>query len=154
MKTECPAGHPYDAENTYLAKDNRRRCRACQRERHAREKRESPDLVLQRGRESSLRWKARHPDLARAAEERQKLRKYGLTVTDYQKMFDAQGGVCAICKDACPSGRRLAVDHDAPTGKVRGLLCMNCNNGIGRFGHDLKRLLAAAEYLTKTVTLT
>lgn len=56
---------------------------------------------------------------------------YGLTLSEYDRMFAEQGGVCGLC-GASPKKNRLAVDHDKLTGKVRGLLCLNCNLAIGR----------------------
>jgi hypothetical protein len=61
----------------------------------------------------------------------ERLRVYGLSLAAYDALMDAQGHGCAICGDACPSGRRLAVDHDHQTGRVRGLLCVRCNTLIG-----------------------
>lgn len=58
-------------------------------------------------------------------------RTYGLTLAEYDEMLESQDGVCAICKEPCATGRRLAVDHDHDTGTVRGLLCSRCNLGIG-----------------------
>jgi hypothetical protein len=57
--------------------------------------------------------------------------KYGLTVGEYDAMVEAQQGVCAICKGAVVSKRRLAVDHCHESGKVRGLLCVPCNAALG-----------------------
>lgn len=58
------------------------------------------------------------------------LSKYGLTVEDYEKMFSAQNGQCAICGNASPD-KVLNVDHDHKTGKVRALLCNGCNTALG-----------------------
>lgn len=58
-------------------------------------------------------------------------RDYGLTEVQYEEMLTAQGGVCAICRGSCPTGRSLAVDHDHTTGAIRGLLCVRCNQGLG-----------------------
>lgn len=58
--------------------------------------------------------------------------KYGLTLEEYDRMLETQGGGCGICGGTNPDGRRLHVDHDHKTGKVRGLLCINCNYLIGR----------------------
>lgn len=53
-------------------------------------------------------------------------RDYGITATDYYRMFKNQGGVCCIC-GLESHNRKLAVDHNHTTGKVRGLLCQKCN---------------------------
>ena len=76
-------------------------------------------------------------------------RKYGITLADYDAMLLAQGGGCAICATPQPDGQSLHVDHDHDTGAVRGLLCFNCNAGIGLFGHDVRALDAAAAYLRR-----
>src|SRR5437879_3238133 len=54
------------------------------------------------------------------------LRKLGITVEKYEDMLTRQQGVCAIC-GLPPNGKRLAVDHDHATGRVRGLLHVHCN---------------------------
>ena len=58
-------------------------------------------------------------------------KKYGITLEQYDEMFEAQGGICAICKESDITGKRLSIDHDHETGKVRGLLCGKCNTRIG-----------------------
>jgi len=55
------------------------------------------------------------------------------------------GTTCEICKS--PTGPSFHIDHCHKTGKYRGLLCSNCNSGIGLFGDNPERLRAAAEYL-------
>ena len=77
--------------------------------------------------------------------ERHLVRKYGITCADYDRMFSAQRGACAICSKT--QDRAFDVDHDHKTGKVRGLLCTSCNRMIGHAGDDAKRLNAAAAYL-------
>lgn len=69
--------------------------------------------------------------------------KFNLTLEEYDKMFEAQNGVCAIC--GLPEiARRLAVDHDHKTGKIRGLLCANCNISLGWYE---KNKIEVEEYL-------
>lgn len=75
------------------------------------------------------------------------LRRYGITLAQYNEMLESQGGVCYICKGACPTGRRLAVDHCHTTGKVRSLLCTQCNKGLGNFKDNSDLLEKAIEYL-------
>jgi hypothetical protein len=58
-------------------------------------------------------------------------------------MIDRQGGYCIICFDK-PAEH---VDHDHKTGKVRGVLCFNCNGGLGQFGDNIGKLESAIEYL-------
>lgn len=71
--------------------------------------------------------------------------KYGLTVEQYQIMCLMQNNLCAICCEE-PEGN-LHVDHDHATGEVRGLLCNNCNNGLGRFKDNIESLKNAVLYL-------
>lgn len=81
-------------------------------------------------------------------------RLYGITEAEYQALHDAQGGVCAICgqpetrRTRGPHLRRLAVDHDHQTGKVRGLLCGDCNRGLGYFRDHPEILRQAVAYLS------
>ena len=59
-------------------------------------------------------------------------RLFGITLEDYNRMLDEQGGVCDICKKP-PQKYRLAVDHDHKTGAVRGLLCVHCNRSLEKY---------------------
>jgi len=79
-------------------------------------------------------------------------RKYGITIHDYGKMLVAQNGKCAICGSEEAGNREgqpkaFAVDHDHKTGKIRGLLCESCNQGIGKLKDDPDILRKAADYL-------
>jgi hypothetical protein len=66
----------------------------------------------------------------------------------YQKLFEKQGGVCAICKSP-ENGRynHLSIDHCHETEKIRGLLCNNCNRGIGLLKDNPEFLKNAVKYL-------
>lgn len=76
---------------------------------------------------------------------------YGITAEQFERMLQDQGGVCAICR-RLPNGtnhveRNLVIDHCHKTGKVRGLLCNNCNAGMGIIGDSVEHLEAALSYL-------
>lgn len=97
-------------------------------------------------------WKIANPDTVRTMQRVQQLRLYGLVPADYDALYEAQKGLCAICRHpetAMARGKvlRLAVDHDPDTGRVRGLLCGACNRAIGMMRHDPARLRAAVAYL-------
>lgn len=70
-------------------------------------------------------------------------KRYGLTKKEYL----ALGINCMICGTNKTNTMRLHVDHDHKTGKVRGILCNNCNNGLGRFNDNPELLFKALEYL-------
>lgn len=73
---------------------------------------------------------------------------YGITPAEYERMFEAQDGRCAICRERCKRNpEALCVDHDHITGRIRALLCHRCNGGLGMFMDDPDRLSAAADYL-------
>jgi hypothetical protein len=77
-------------------------------------------------------------------------KKYGLSVQDYDALVEAQQGLCAICGGHLSTfNQRLAVDHCHTTGRIRGLLCHNCNTGLGKFKEDIELLLRAVEYLQR-----
>jgi hypothetical protein len=81
----------------------------------------------------------------------QYLHVYGITLDEREKIFTKQRGRCAICKNAFDSNA-LHTDHCHSTGKVRGLLCPNCNHGIGYFHDDPQMLNAAILYLKYPTT--
>ena len=75
-------------------------------------------------------------------------RDFGITLEDYDNMFQNQDGCCAICGEHQDSFKiRLAVDHCHNTGKVRGLLCLSCNAGIGNLKDSPTLLKKALNYL-------
>ena len=80
--------------------------------------------------------------------------KYGISIEEYDDLFEKQKGLCAICgkpESAVDprTGRymSLAVDHDHITGKIRGLLCAAHNRGVGFFQDSPESLRKAADYL-------
>ena len=111
----------------YRRPDNKRllrRCKDCHR------------IVIQKYREET-------PNYSRE----RSLRKYGITLTDYSRMFLEQQGSCAMCRRR--SERQLCVDHDHMTNKVRALLCNSCNALIGFAQEDVQLLKSAIEYIMK-----
>lgn len=85
-----------------------------------------------------------------------RLKKFNLTIEGYELLLAKQNNLCAICnlpERVSARGRkrmlRFAVDHDHKSGKVRGLLCASCNQGIGKFDEDTERMLRAIQYILK-----
>lgn len=75
------------------------------------------------------------------------LRKdYGISLEQYNLMLDNQNGKCSLC-ESLPGPKRLAVDHDHVTGKVRSLLCNHCNVGIGHLKDNPELIEKAAIYI-------
>ena len=102
-------------------------------------KKQTPEF---RERVNKQRWKYAHK-----AREWILRREYGLTPKQYDDMTKAQRGRCAIC-GSYPVTRRLHIDHCHKTNRVRGLLCIRCNHGIGFLKDDVAILSKAIEYLT------
>lgn len=99
-------------------------------------------------------WAQENPDKVRSSN----LKKYNITLEQYNEMLINQNNSCAICGSPDPGVGSFAVDHDhsccaerkTSCGKcIRGLLCSNCNNGLGRFKDNFEILLKAAKYLQK-----
>lgn len=94
------------------------------------------------------------PKYRRDINLRNLLRKYGLTMEEWQAMVNRQDNRCMICGDPPdPNGvrasSRLHVDHDHVTDRNRDLLCTRCNRGVGYFRDDPALLRAAAEYIER-----
>lgn len=130
MKTcsKCKTDKPYDDFSKCGAGKRRRTvCRACQNSAEKNRKAVA----------DPEKWKASR----RAAIIKH---KYGITIEEFDEILVRQGGICAICKRPPV---RPCVDHCHATGKVRAILCGNCNTGIGMLGDDICLLVAATEYL-------
>jgi len=83
-------------------------------------------------------------DRLREAERRRKYTsRYGISYDDFIFIVESQNGRCKICDREV----KLHLDHCHSTGKVRGALCFQCNNGLGSFKDDLNRLKKAQLYL-------
>lgn len=87
-------------------------------------------------------------------------KKYGISLTDFNNILKDQNFVCAICQQPekaidkkSKKVRDLAVDHCHITGKMRALLCTNCNMGLGAFKDNLELLQKAVNYISFHINL-
>jgi len=96
-------------------------------------------------------YRKKNPDKMKAIDLK---KRFGITLEEYNFLLDKQNGVCAICSE--PEKRRdhrtkkpraLAVDHNHDTGEIRGLLCTDCNTGLGLLQDDPELLKLALSYL-------
>lgn len=74
-------------------------------------------------------------------------RAFGLSLSAFNKMLAEQNGVCKICDKPEKEGRALAIDHCHTTKKIRGLLCKECNLGLGKFKDEMTIVEKALNYL-------
>jgi len=95
----------------------------------------------------SLKGKKRYKENKHKHQDYKRKKKFGLGKLEYQKLLMAQNNTCAICGIKFPKGKDPSVDHDHKTGIVRGLLCSNCNLGLGHFKDDIEVFLKAIQYL-------
>jgi Recombination endonuclease VII len=78
-----------------------------------------------------------------------RLKRYGLTLADFDAMLEAQNGLCAVC--GVRPARTLNIDHCHETGDVRGLLCSGCNTGSGGFKDNPYLLRKAADFIDDAI---
>lgn len=101
----------------------------------------------------SKSWKTENVEAARKSNIKTKIRqKYSESVDAIYKMLELQGNVCLICEKAISfysteKKDKPHVDHDHKTGQVRGLLCINCNTGLGMFQDRIDLLDKAKSYI-------
>ena len=101
-----------------------------------------------------LKWREKMPQSYREAVRRSNLKKsYGITLEYFEEMMLEQSGKCAICMIELVRERHkrgsVNVDHCHSTGRVRGLLCSECNRALGQFNEDPVRMRSAADYMDR-----
>lgn len=146
----------YNAQHKAWADQNRDRVRQLNRESYARnaEDRRAYDRMRyhtdsERRRACIDNSKARHKANPNKLRAFSLLKNYGLTLEDFDRMLVEHCGRCAVCAMAFTGAGDIHVDHSHATSEVRGLLCTNCNNGLGRFKDSPELLERAAAYLRK-----
>lgn len=114
-------------------------CRKCKRDL-------SRALSPEKKKRHSRRFLEKNPNYWR----RQKmLRNYGITLEQYDAMLALQGGGCACCGTSENGEKPLFIDHDHATGAIRGILCHDCNAGIGALGDSIDGVRRALSYLER-----
>jgi len=99
------------------------------------------------------RWCVNNGDKMSHYQRKSKLKTdYGLTIEQYEELLQYQNGICKICGKVNPNGLRLCVDHNHITGEIRGLLCINCNKGLGHFMDNIALLEEAKRYVETAST--
>lgn len=101
-------------------------------------------------RAQSAEWKRLNPEKVRIGRRERTLKRYGLDAESYDLLLEMQEHKCLLCgQSAADEKKALAVDHDHETGQIRGLLCQNCNKGIGNLKDDPSLLRRAADYVAR-----
>lgn len=124
-----------------------RECKECMSKRQRKYYQVNKERICTRTQKNHKKYRLnpRHKEKERG---RYLKRAYGITLKQYDKMFEEQNGNCAIC-DLPQLMKRLAVDHDHKTGKVRALLCDRCNFLLGATNDDETLLDKAKDYLRR-----
>ncbi len=120
-----------------------RRCKKCQFEMHEAWRLKN----LGKAAEHARKWRAKYPQRSKDLMIK---KNYGLEAGTYDRMLALQNGKCAICETTRAGGKgAFHVDHDHSSGKVRGLLCHDCNTGLGKFKDRAALLHSAVKYLAE-----
>lgn len=147
-KEKCLSEFPKDKHN----KDGHTYdCRVCRRQKEKLWRAENKDVV----KEINFRSKDKRKEYydseigINSSRKAHLKRKFNITLEEYNKISEEQGHVCQICKkpETCIRNKFLCVDHNHTTGKIRGLLCNNCNRAIGLFAENTEFLKNAINYL-------
>ena len=127
-KKDKPEGDYYVRKDRPSGKGRLSECKECMKSRVMDRYKKDPDLVNDK----------------RAA------KVYGITLEQVQEMREQSGGICSICnREGKHHHKRLVIDHDHNTGKVRGLICSTCNSMIGWCGEDTQTLQNLIDYLNR-----
>jgi len=140
-------GHRNECKRCNLAQrrdryDSRKAVEGVQRWREA-----NPERYANYRREYAAR-----PERRRAMRDLYYRRTFGISADDFDALLEAQGGGCAVCGQKPDREASLHLDHCHETGAIRGICCLSCNQGLGKFREDPDLLEAAARYLREGVT--
>jgi hypothetical protein len=131
-------------------------CKDCKSELAREYRKNNPEKAKELDKKRGSKYREKSKNIRKIYYEKNKdkfkdkaiFRKFGISLDDYNKMFEKQKGCCIICnKHQIEFDISLAIDHCHKTGKIRGLLCSYCNMGIGLLGENVKTLEKAIEYL-------
>lgn len=98
----------------------------------------------QAGNLSNIKYRSK-PEVKEKYENYRLKVRYGITTKEYWDLVAKQNGVCAICNKS--DGKKLHIDHNHTSNKVRGLLCGSCNRGLGMFKDNIYTMEKAIKYL-------
>lgn len=133
-----------------VSKTNRKprsQCKKCCSESQRNYYADKPDQYRNYVKKRRYKYKGIHKRVAN-------LKTFGLTIKEYEEMLFTQNNQCAICGTfQCSSGRRFAIDHCHQTGRIRGLLCLRCNQAIGKFHDNYFLLQQAADYVSGRISV-
>jgi hypothetical protein len=149
-KTHCKRGHEFTEENTYipLKGPNKRCCRTCRREK-------VKEYASRNREEINRRKRERRTTITKADRRKANLQQLGWTPERWEDELKKQEGLCAICRKILTfedkiTGSRACADHvHAKPPKPRGILCINCNLGIGNLQENYEIMEAAIAYVKK-----
>ena len=159
MKTcsKCKTVKPYELFpvrrlGPKAAKDGRDSwCRECHRVRGI-ERRKDP-VTRARCIAASRRWQANNRErFARSQRNKDLQNLYGITLEEFHRRVERQGGLCAVCgkpEDKSKRSTRFYVDHCHETNEVRGIVHNLCNLMLGHSGDNPATLMAGAQYLLR-----
>jgi len=110
--------------------------------------REKPDVKARKNERERYyhSLKKENPDYIRKRKNTELKCYYNIDIVQYEKMLQQQNNTCAICKSIM---QKPCVDHCHATNKIRGILCNDCNLGLGKFKDNVDSLRSAIEYLLK-----
>jgi len=153
--TNCNEEKPIKefTKNSKLPSGYTNQCKKCHNA-YLKNRRDSDPEAYERIKQQGAAWRARNPEADR---RKYLMRKFNITIEEYNEMFKKQNGVCAICGNEETVVRRsksgkemLAVDHCHETGEIRGLLCFKCNTALGALGDTVENIQRVINYLNRS----
>lgn len=97
------------------------------------------------------KFREKHLDKEKARQKYRNIKcRYGLSKEEYDRLYERSGGACYSC-GRVPANMQICVDHCHETGRVRGLLCTECNKGLGLIGDTIESVEKLLEYLKSEI---